>query len=81
MKNEDLSEKKKCFLNFELFEHLFDPKDMTTKLYQIMKKGDLFCFTTLSGFGFDIQMLKENSKSIFPPHHLNFFNPVSVELM
>ena len=24
-------------------------------------------------------MLKQNSKSIFPPHHLNFFNPVSVE--
>lgn len=81
VKNSDLSDKKKCFLNFELFEHLFDPKDMVKKLYQIMKKGDLFCFTTLSGLGFDIQMLKENSKSIFPPHHLNFFNPDSVKLM
>ena len=75
----DLSKKKKCFLSFELFEHLFDPKDMLIKLYRLMKKGDIFLFTTLSGSGFDIQMLKQNSKSIFPPHHLNFFNPVSVE--
>lgn len=81
VQKKDLSKNKKCFLSFELFEHLFDPKDMVKKLYKIMKKGDLFCFTTLSGLGFDIQVLKDNSKSVFPPHHLNFFNPNSVEQM
>ena len=77
----DLSNKKKCFLSFELFEHLFDPKNMIDKVYKLMKKGDIFSFTTLSGSGFDIQMLQEHSKSIFPPHHLNFFNPQSLILL
>ena len=28
--------------------------------------------------GIDIQILRENSKSVFPPHHLNFLNPKSI---
>lgn len=31
--------------------------------------------------GFDILLLWEKSKSITPPHHLNFFNPTSVRLL
>ena len=46
-----------------------------------MQPGDLFMFTTLSGTGVDIQVLWENSKAISPPHHLNFFNPASVEYL
>ena len=34
--------------------------------------------TTLNGEGFDIQLLWEQSKSVAPPHHLNFFNPQSI---
>ena len=37
--------------------------------------------TTLSGQGFDIQLLWEKSKSLNPPHHLNFFNPESISLL
>ena len=44
-----------------------------------MQKGDLFIFTTLSGLGLDIKTLWENSNSIQPPMHLNFFNPLSIK--
>jgi len=46
-----------------------------------MNPGDLFLFTTLSGTGVDIQVLWEHSKSVLPPHHLNFLNPNSVPLL
>jgi hypothetical protein len=46
-----------------------------------MSSGDLFVFTTLSGTGFDIQLLWEHSKSVSPPHHLNFLNPRSIAML
>ena len=46
-----------------------------------MQPNDLFIFTTLSGTGLDIQVLWENSPSVSPPHHLNFFNPYSVQMI
>ena len=78
VKSEDLPNLRKCFFSFELFEHLSRPKKFISSLYSIMKKGDLFIFTTLSSMGIDIRLLWENSKSIFPPHHINFFNPKSI---
>jgi hypothetical protein len=78
IKKKDLPKTPKCFVSFELFEHLHDPTIFLKNLYNIMDYGDMFIFTTLSGMGIDIKLLKENSKSISPPHHLNFFNPKSV---
>jgi len=46
-----------------------------------MSSGDIFLFTTLSGTGVDIMVLWGNSKSVMPPHHLNFFNPQSILLL
>ena len=71
----------KAFVSFELFEHLHDPAAFLESLNGLMQKNDLFIFTTLSGMGIDIQVLWENSKSISPPHHLNFFNPKSVQIL
>ena len=31
--------------------------------------------------GFDIQMLGKYSNSIYPPYHINFFNPKSIEIL
>ncbi len=64
---------------FELFEHLLDPLYFLKKIYGLLDDGGILILTTLNGLGFDIQLLWENSKSIFPPHHLNFFNPHSME--
>ena len=45
-----------------------------------MSKKDLFIFTTLSSTGADILTLWNNSRSVSPPHHINFFNPKSIEI-
>ncbi len=74
---DDLGDGAKVFTSFELFEHLHDPGLFLLRLRALMRPGDLFVFTTLSGTGLDIRVLWEASKSISPPHHLNFFNPAS----
>jgi 2-polyprenyl-3-methyl-5-hydroxy-6-metoxy-1,4-benzoquinol methylase len=66
---------------FELLEHLFNPRLFLEKVYALLKPRGYFIFTTLNGLGFDIQILWEKSKSVSPPHHLNFFNTASCELL
>ena len=51
------------------------------KTCTLLKPGGYLFLTTLNGEGFDILTLREMSKSVSPPHHLNFFNPVSLELL
>ena len=81
VKRSDLPQGCKIFVSFELFEHLHSPRIFLKQLFGLMQSGDLFVFTTLSGIGFDIQALWEDSKSVSPPHHLNFFNPYSVKIL
>ncbi len=77
----DLPPGPKVFVSFELFEHLHDPARFMEQLRGLMQPEDIFIFTTLSSAGVDIQILWENSKSVSPPHHLNFLNPKSVSLL
>lgn len=63
---------------FELTEHLFDPASFFIKARSLLKRGGYLYITTLNGMGFDIMLLWKRSKSIAPPHHLNFFNPGSI---
>ena len=74
----DLPSGRKCFVSFELFEHLHDPNIFMQTVFKNMNSNDIFIFTTLSGMGIDIQLLGEHSKALSPPHHLNFFNPKSI---
>ena len=71
----------KAFVSFELFEHLHSPEKFLLSLGKMMKVGDLFIFTTLSGIGLDIRVLWENSQAVSPPHHLNFLNPYSIKIL
>lgn len=66
---------------FELFEHLHEPERFLKTTRNLLKPGGYLVLTTLSGYGFDIQTLWERSKSVQPPHHLNFFNPDSMALL
>jgi len=72
---------RKCFVSFELFEHLHNPEKFLITVFENMEVDDLFIFTTLSGMGIDIQLLGSQSKALSPPHHLNFFNPKSITLL
>jgi hypothetical protein len=74
----DLPDGRKCFVSFELFEHLHNPNTFLEVVNKNMNIGDMFILTTLSGIGLDIQTLGQYSKSLSPPHHLNFFNPKSI---
>lgn len=66
--------------SFELFEHVFNPMDFLKSVSRLLVEGGLFYMTTLNGRGFDIALLGQNSKSVSPPHHLNFVNPTSVQI-
>ena len=59
---------------FEVIEHVFNPKNFVASIYGLVKKGGFCLITGLGGDGFDIQVLGGNSRSIFPPHHLNFMS-------
>jgi len=78
---DELPKGRKCYVSFELFEHLHDPSLFLTTVFNSMHKDDLFIFTTLSGMGLDIQVLGEHAKALSPPHHLNFMNPKSVSTL
>ncbi|HOG24022.1 MAG TPA: class I SAM-dependent methyltransferase [Candidatus Omnitrophota bacterium] len=81
---EDVTEGKRSFdllTAFELFEHLHEPGCFLRTARELLKPGGYLLLTTLSGHGFDIQTLWERSKSVQPPHHLNFFNPKFMELL
>ncbi len=77
----DLPKGRKCYVCFELFEHLHDPTVFLNTINNNMQPGDIFILTTLSGMGVDIQLLGSHAKALSPPHHLNFFNPKSVSLL
>ena len=79
--SDEIPSTRNCFVSFELFEHLHDPIVFLKSLSECMNNGDLFMFTTISGMGVDIQLLKENAKAVSPPHHLNFFNPKSIQVL
>ena len=69
------------FTSFELFEHLTEPSTFIQQMHRLLKPGGHLLMTTLNGRGFDIQLLWEKSKSVTPPHHLNFLNPNSVRIL
>lgn len=64
--------------SFEMFEHLYSPREMVKQMWRLLRPGGRALVTMLNGCGFDIMLLGERSKSVSPPHHLNFFNPSSV---
>jgi SAM-dependent methyltransferase len=78
---EGFDEKFDLLTAFELFEHLFDPENFLRQVRRLLNPKAYFLFTTLNIYGFDIQLLWERSKSMQPPHHLNFFNPTSISLL
>ena len=59
---------------FEVVEHVYDPLEFMNVLFGMTRPGGYVFISTLCVDGFDIQLLWDKSKSIFPPHHINFLS-------
>lgn len=81
MVSSDLDERQRCFVSFELFEHLYHPAEFLRCLSGLMQGEDIFILATLSGTGVKTRVLWEHSKAVSPPHHLSFFDPLSVRML
>lgn len=59
---------------FEVVEHLLAPDVFLRALHRVLQPGGVVLFTTLTISGFELQTLWKNSKTIYPPQHLNFMS-------
>ena len=56
----------------EVIEHVHDLMKFCCALSDLLREGGRILLTGLTVDGFDIQVLWKKSKSISPPHHINF---------
>jgi 2-polyprenyl-3-methyl-5-hydroxy-6-metoxy-1,4-benzoquinol methylase len=68
-------------VSLELFEHLFSVDLFLNAVSKALRPKGYLIFSTLSGAGWDILVLRGHSNSVSPPHHLNFLNPRAIELL
>jgi len=66
---------------FEALDCFADVDILLKTINALLCKGGLCFVTTISISGFDLQVLWENSKSIFPPDRINVFSRQGLELL
>lgn len=67
--------------NFELIEHLYNPKDFLISSSKVLPKGGLLILTTPNINGFDLNVLGKLSNNIVGPNHINYFNTESIKYL
>ena len=68
-------------VSFEVIEHVTDPRGYVTDISRLVRPGGLVVVSGLCGDGFDIAVLGPHSRSVSPPHHLNFLSREGVAAM
>ncbi|MEW6614419.1 MAG: class I SAM-dependent methyltransferase [Thermodesulfobacteriota bacterium] len=71
----------KAATSFEVIEHLFSPEKFLRAINGLLANNGYLILTTLNINGFELLNLWNKSDSIFPPHHINFFNVESLEIL
>jgi SAM-dependent methyltransferase len=61
-------------ISSEVLEHVFSPPAFAAAIARLTRPGGHALVTGLAYEGFDILFLQERSKSVSPPHHLNFLS-------
>jgi len=65
----------------DLIEHLFDPFTFLRDCFRVLRPNGYLSVATPNGEGFDFKILKDKTKNITPPEHLNYFNPNSMGII
>jgi Zn ribbon nucleic-acid-binding protein len=66
---------------FEVIEHVYSPLEFIVSLKKLTRPGGYVMISGLGVDGYDIQILWEKSKSISPPHHINFMSIEGFEIL
>lgn len=66
--------------NFEVLEHLANPREFVKKAISFLRVGGLFICTCPNGQSLGSKILEENF-SIFDHEHVNYFNPHSIAIL
>ena len=65
----------------DLIEHVFKPFDLLKECFRVLRKDGFISIATPNGQGFDFSILKDKTRNITPPEHLNYFNPRSLDII
>jgi hypothetical protein len=59
---------------FEIIDRLYNPREMLGHIKNNMEDGGLLFISAMTSSGLDFQYLKEKSKNLVPPMHMNIFS-------
>ena len=72
---QDFKDKKYSVVTgFEIIDRLYNPREMLGYIKNNMEDGGLLFISTMTSSGLDFQYLKEKSKNLVPPMHMNIFS-------